>query len=188
MKGQGQSAKTIGNSAFTKIEKVNSDLLAITYGSFVVQLIKDKGNIEEVNCTLEEIGASIGSRIVDEFFAKSQIELCKNLNETAEAIAKIGFKMFLNIDANVTVDENKKEFNITFSDNPLSDFVELPDNYSSTIWYSNILCGIIRGGLKTLNTIVKCTFIKDMLKGDPINEIKVEIKEIIKDKYDDEEN
>ena len=45
------------------------------------------------------MGYNIGSRIVDEFFAKSPPNraICRNFRETVEVIARDGFKMFLGI-------------------------------------------------------------------------------------------
>jgi hypothetical protein len=38
-------------------------------------------------------------RLVDEFLAKSNLQSCVNFRETAQVIAKVGFKMFLGIAA-----------------------------------------------------------------------------------------
>ena len=59
--------------------------------------------------------------------------------------------MFLNITptvANWTSDN--KQFSLIFDENPLADFVELPDDgrAQDELWYSNILCGILRGALE----------------------------------------
>ena len=67
------------------------------------------------------------------------------------SVYQIGFKIFLNITptiTNWTVDN--KQFSLVFEDNPLADFVELPDDgrAQDELWYSNILCGIIRGALE----------------------------------------
>ena len=68
---------------------------------------------------------------------------------------QIGFKIFLNITpivTNWTVDN--KQFSLIFEDNPLADFVELPDDgrAQDELWYSNILCGIIRGALEMVRS------------------------------------
>ncbi len=56
--------------------------------------------------------------------------------------------MFLGITATATDwDSDKKEFSLILEDNPLTEFVELPEQYSK-LWYSNILCGVIRGSLE----------------------------------------
>lgn len=41
-----------------------------------------------------------------------------------------------------------------FEENPLADFVELPDDGKAQdeLWYSNILCGILRGALEMVST------------------------------------
>lgn len=43
------------------------------------------------------------------------------------------------------------EFSLILENNPLVDFVELPDNHSSLI-YSNLLCGVLRGALEMVRT------------------------------------
>lgn len=66
-------------------------------------------------------------------------------------IQKIGFKIFLNITPNITNwTADNKQFSLVFEENPLADFVELPDDgkAQNELWYSNILCGIIRGALE----------------------------------------
>ena len=46
-------------------------------------------------------GYNIGVRLIDEFLAKAQVGQCGNFSETAEVIAKVGFKMFLGVTAEV---------------------------------------------------------------------------------------
>ena len=54
---------------------------------------------------------------------------CADLRETAEVIAKVGFKMFLGVAATVGGWANEdSEFSLYLDDNPLVDFVELPDH------------------------------------------------------------
>lgn len=64
---------------------------------------------------------------------------------------QIGFKIFLNITPTVTNwTADNRQFSLIFEENPLADFVELPDDgrAQDELWYSNILCGIIRGALE----------------------------------------
>ena len=66
-------------------------------------------------------------------------------------IWQIGFKIFLNITPTVTNwTADNKQFSLVFEENPLADFVELPDDgrAQDELWYSNILCGILRGALE----------------------------------------
>ena len=67
---------------------------------------------------------------------------------------QIGFKIFLNITPNVTNwTSDNKQFSLIFDENPLADFVELPDDgrAQDELWYSNIFCGVIRGALEMVN-------------------------------------
>ena len=63
----------------------------------------------------------------------------------------------------------------------------LPPQYQNTLWYSNLLCGVIRGALDMVNMKVNCYFNADTLKGDQTNEIILELKEIVKDKYEEDD-
>ena len=59
--------------------------------------------------------------------------------------------MFLNITPTVSNwTSDNKQFSLTFEENPLADFVELPDDGRSQeeLWFSNILCGILKGALE----------------------------------------
>ena len=45
---------------------------------------------------------------------------------------------------------DNKQFSLVFEENPLADFVELPDDGKAQdeLWFSNILCGVLRGALE----------------------------------------
>ncbi len=66
-----------GDLAFAKIEKINSELFTLTYGSLVAQLVKDYEDMEEVNKQLERMGYNIGQRLIDEYLAKSGAPACR---------------------------------------------------------------------------------------------------------------
>ena len=62
--------------------------------------------------------------------------------------------IFLNITPTVTNwTSDNKQFSLIFEENPLADFVELPDDgrAQDELWYSNILCGILRGALEMVS-------------------------------------
>lgn len=57
--------------------------------------------------------------------------------------------MCLGVSANVSsFDSSNKSFILQLEDNPLNDFVEIPEEYQEELLYSNILCGVIRGALE----------------------------------------
>lgn len=83
--------------------------------------------------------------------------------------------MFLNITADVDKwDSELKSCYIIFKDNPLAEYVILPTACQSSLWYSNVLCGILRGALDMINIDVKATFTNDTLRGHNETAIKVE--------------
>lgn len=66
-------------------------------------------------------------------------------------LVQIGFKIFLNVTPTVTNwTADNKSFSLLFDENPLADFVELPDDgrAQDELWFSNILCGVLRGALE----------------------------------------
>ena len=94
-------------------------------------------------------------------------------------------------------------------DNPMVDFVELPEQYQQ-LSYSNLLCGVIRGALEMvrcrlgascarsrrrltrgsgwaqraqINMRVESWFVRDMLRGDDAYEIRVKLLEIVPEEY-----
>ena len=50
------------------------------------------------------------------------------------------------------------------------------------------MCGVIRGALEMVNMRVVCSFMKDQLCGDASTDIRVELKEIIKERYEDDDD
>jgi trafficking protein particle complex subunit 3 len=106
--------------------------------------------------------------------------------------------MYLNIQPTISNwGASSDEFSLTFDNNPLSEFVELPPDMSA-LRYSGIMCGAVRGALEMVQLEVQCWFvqvrneylripvldyaiyifffrvqIKDQLKGDGVTELRV---------------
>lgn len=146
-------------------------------------------------------GYSIGQRLVDELLAKANIGQCSDFRETAQTIAKVGFKMFLGVNANVTnMNDEGTEFSLVLEENPLNDFVELPDHLqvghprgrtvavnacrtcatrTSTVgsfaglWRWSAPAARSADAVVQVNMRVECSFVKDVLSGDDATEIKV---------------
>ena len=151
------------------MDKVSAELVTLTYGTIVAQLCKDyEFNYPEVNKQLDRMGYNIGLRLIEDFLAKSSAPTCSNFREVAEMISKVsllrhgnieeahtrlqvGFKIFLNITPTITNwSSDSKQFSLIFDENPLADFVELPDDgrAQDELWFSNILVGVLRGALE----------------------------------------
>jgi len=73
------------SSTFTQ----NAELFAMTYGALVVQLIQDYEDYAEVNKQLDKMGYNIGTRLIEDFLARSNIGRCADFRETGEVIAKV---------------------------------------------------------------------------------------------------
>merc|ERR1711907_601821 len=170
-----------GEAAFKKIEKVNSELFSLTYGTIVAQLVKDCESMAEVNEQLEQMGYNIGTRIIDEFLAKSGVNRCKDFDDACETVAKVGFQMFLGVAGDVR-NQSHGECSICLPDNPLIEFVELPAG-NEELQYSNLLCGVIRGALEMVCIKVECRFVRDILHGDNESEIRVKLVEMLQDDF-----
>lgn len=111
-----------GGAAAPRMESVNSELLTLTYGALVSQLIKDFEDPREVNTQLEAMGHNIGVRLVDEFCAKSRAgSKCRNFRETMDAVAKEAFRMFLGAPAVVgDFSADGSACTLRIPDNPLA--------------------------------------------------------------------
>lgn len=197
------------------MDKVNAELVVLTYGTIVVQLCKDfDSDYVEVNKQLDKMGYNIGLRLIEDYLAKSNtVRRCSNFRETAEMIAKVcwatsftfaqspdltvvdgfqvGFKIFLNITPTITNwTSDGKQFSLVFDENPFADFVELPDDgrAQDELWYSNILCGVLRGALEMVQMQVEAHFVSDVLRGNDTTEMRISLIRYIDDELPPEDD
>ncbi len=54
-----------------------------------MQLIQDYEDYAEVNKQLEKMGYNIGTRLIEDFLARSNIGRCADFREVGEVIAKV---------------------------------------------------------------------------------------------------
>lgn len=160
-----------------QLEQINAEIFTLTYGSIVRQLISDFEDLDEVNKQLDQMGYNIGVRLVDEFLAKAKMGRCSSFREAAEVVGRQAFPMFLNVSATVANwNADGTECSLVLTDNPLADFVELPEEFKE-LRYCGMLCGVIRGALEMVNMDVDARFVQDMLRGDEVYEIRLKLKE-----------
>lgn len=77
------------------MDKVNAELVTLTYGTIVSQLCQDyDSDYHEVNKQLDKMGYNIGMRLIEDFLAKSNMGRCANFRETADTISKVGYFYF----------------------------------------------------------------------------------------------
>ncbi|XP_062897790.1 trafficking protein particle complex subunit 3-like [Mobula hypostoma] len=151
------------------------ELIILTYGTVVQQLCKDFENDEDINKELDKMGYNIGSRLVEDFLARTSITQCRNFHETAEVIAKVAFKMYLGVAARVTFwTLAGDDCSLFLEKNPLTDYVEIPNKHSCLL-YSNMICGILRGALKMVRLPVDVQLLQDSVKENNITEIRMRL-------------
>ncbi|PVU96677.1 hypothetical protein BB559_002299 [Furculomyces boomerangus] len=165
----------------TRIERINLEFFVFTYGSLVVQLIKDFEDFDSVNKQLDKIGYNMGVRLIDDFLARTHIKspTCRDFKAVAEILAKVGFKMYLNIVPTVLSSDNSKCV-LQIDDNPFDLNVELsPEMIAGGLWYSNFYCGLIRGALEMVQLSVNVTFLSDVLRGDDTTSLQIDLLKVI---------
>ncbi|KAK9746770.1 Transport protein particle (TRAPP) component [Popillia japonica] len=139
------------SSARIDTKKVNSELVTLTYGALVAQMVKDLDNVDDVSKQLERLGYNMGIRLIEDYLAKTNTGVQPNVANWSAA---------------------GDEFSFILDTNPLTELVELPDDLKG-LKYCNTICGIIRGALEMVQMDVQSWIVQDQLKGDSNTEIRV---------------
>jgi trafficking protein particle complex subunit 3 len=154
---------------------ISTELFTLTYGEIVSQVVKDCEDLPQANDALKLIGKNIGSRLVDEYFAKEKSSRpCRSHKETIEVIATKALPYFIGVSAKVedySEAIEKKEgrkfqvisSKLSIEDNLILANVELPA-FLSVLEYQNILSGGLEGCLETLGYEARSQVLADSLK------------------------
>lgn len=129
----------------------------------------------------------MGFKMSDEFFARQSTPAaqCKDFRTTVDIISKQAFRVFLNITAEVEkYDDKSKGCFLVFRENPFAEYVILPTSLINSLWYSNIICGMIRGALEAVGIIVEAYFERDVLRGDEATVVRLKFVKVLKAKDD----
>ncbi len=174
------------DSPYLERKQIKVDLLTFMYGSLLVRLTKDIKDINELNKKIELIGYDIGKRLVDDLIDDFQRNLdMSDQNKLMEKLICQLTQYYLGIIGKYN-QTSEKEFHLVFPENPISSYVELPESLEG-LCYSNVICGIMRGMLEICGYEVKCEFVKDKIKGDDNNDMKITLVKYIEERFIDDE-
>lgn len=126
-------------------------------------------------------GYNIGVRIVDEYLAKTRAQApCASFRDAAEAVGRHALPLFLNAAAAVGAwSADGASCSLALTDNPLADFVELPEPYrKGGLSYCQMLAGCVRGALAQVGFVVDVKIARDALRdGGGVLELRLTLKE-----------
>lgn len=184
-----KSAAVQANVLWQKQPKANAELFALTYGALMRELLNDLEKPELIVAELDRIGHSMGMRCMEEFLAKAN-ETTNNFEETPELL-KMALRMFFGIaaDSRWKQDETSDTtcYGVFFSENPLTLFVELPEDHMNgeeegkPLEYNQLLAGWCRGVLELLQMECKVVIAQSVLNGDSVNEIRIQLQQVLQE-------
>lgn len=64
----------------------SSELLTLTYGALVSQMLRDIENVDDVNKQLERVGYNMGMRLIEDFLARTNPARCLDMKDTADKV------------------------------------------------------------------------------------------------------
>ena len=180
------SKKNKIENSYLERKQIKIDLITFMYGGLLVRLTKDIKDISELNTKIENIGYNIGKRLVDDLIDDFHKNIDQsNQDKLMEKLICQLTQYYLGIIGKYN-QTAEKEYHLTFTENPISLYVELPESLEG-LCYSNIICGILRGMLEISGFEIKCELVKDKMKGDDINDLKITLVKYIEERFIDDE-
>ncbi|CAJ0599456.1 unnamed protein product [Cylicocyclus nassatus] len=147
---------------------MSAELFSLTYGALVTEMLRDYEDPKQVNMRLDE----------PMILAKNvHVAKCTDCRQIADVLSKNAIPTYLGVPATVSNwGGGDREFSLIIENNPLTELVEVPASLSS-LNYSQIIAGAIRGGLEALHFKVYSSVIEN-----PTNtEIKIKFDQILRD-------
>ncbi|SCV72540.1 BQ2448_4077 [Microbotryum intermedium] len=169
--------KLLGDELYKKSDKASHAIALHCIALFL--LIKDYEDYQQVNTQLEKMGYNIGVRLIEDFLARTGLTRCRDFSETGEVVSKVAFRSLFSITPTLVhhpalAATQQPSFSLIFDENPMTDFVELPDEaIEGGLIYAKVLEGVIRGALEMIQTSVTATIVSDALRGDEKTELRV---------------
>lgn len=141
-------------------------------------------------------GYNLGQRLADDHLARTRAPACRDLRTAADAIARVALKTYLGATATVVAATSAAAppppaggggggqaagsggggdsgaLSIVIEDSPLADWVDLPPSLS-TLSYSALLAGAVRGGLDAVGIPTDVVLTRDAARGDSVTEVRV---------------
>jgi trafficking protein particle complex subunit 3 len=182
------------NTLWHKQPKANAELFALTYGALVAELVRDLEQTDKIQAELDRMGHSIGIRCIEEVLAKATDLHVQSFADTKNAV-KVAFRMFFGLvveiatptavttEGGVGGGEAPAAYTIRFTDNPLTIFVELPEDRQD-LEYSQIFAGMLRGMLEMLQFDCECQVLSSPLSpgnNSNVTEISVTLKQVLQE-------
>ncbi|KAL0231987.1 hypothetical protein PCE1_002983 [Barthelona sp. PCE] len=176
-----QNVLKASEAAYSKLPKVSSELLTLTYGVFIQQIFKTTYRIEDVNAKLLEIGQNMGLRIVDDFLSHIVFERCSSFTETCQILVGSGFMYFFGVSGTIlSWNEENSQCVFLLKHNLLNNFVEIPAHLEG-LKYNNMLCGVIKGALNAINFKVKVEEVESTVYGANDDVFSISLEELLHD-------
>lgn len=177
---------TAANTLWQRQPKCNAEFFALTYGALVSELLRDLESASAVTAELDRMGHSIGIRCVEEVLAKQPANASAPQTFPATAdLCVTTLRMLFGVSTDVQ-QVSDTVYKLQMSENPLMQFVEVPDSLKDSLEYSQLLAGLLRGLLEVLQLDVSVAASSSSGSSSDGCEITVTLQQVLQEGAGDE--